>query len=103
MTIITSQHFLDDEIIAQKISARDFTVFVSPEFEVNGIAYRVLLDGNHSFAAALEAGVEPEIIEQSATDNDAIGLLDAGDIETFLEVVYMDGEYVNALTRKTVW
>lgn len=100
--LITSQHYLDDNIIAAKIEAGDYEVFVSPEFEVDGEIYRVILDGNHSFAAALQAGVAPEITEYSASDCDTVFLLGRS-VEAFLQAAWMDGEYIFASTRKAVW
>lgn len=102
-TLITSQHHIDDEIVAAKIAAGDFEVQVSPAFEIDGVEYRVVTDGHHSLAAALEAGVDPTIVEQTNTDNDKIGLLTSGNIEGFLEACWMDGEYQYAVSGKAVW
>jgi hypothetical protein len=103
-TIITSQHHLDDAIIAEKIAARDFEVMVSPVITVDGAEYQVILDGNHSLAAALAVGAEPEYVEASARDHDAVGLIRAGEITLFLEAVHMgEGDYLDAITRKPVW
>lgn len=101
--IITSQDFIDADIVAAKIEAGDFEVQVSPAFEVDGQIFRVLLDGHHSLAAAIEAGVEPDFIEQTASDNDRISLLNRGDIEGFLEVCWMDRAYHFAASGKAVW
>lgn len=101
--IITSQDFIDADIVAEKIKAGDFEVQVSPAFEIDGIAYRVLMDGHHSLAAAIEAGIDPEFIEQTASDNDRISILNRGDIECFLEVCWMDREYHFAVSGKSVW
>ncbi len=99
--IITSQHYLNDDIIAQKSADRDYDVFVSPVFTIDGETYRVILDGHHSLAAALADAVAPVITEYTATQHDAIGLLD--DPELFLRAVYMDGDYIDAITRTLVW
>ena len=101
--LITSQHFIDANIVAQKITAGDFEVQVSPEFEIGGETFRVILDGHHSLAAAIEAGIAPTIIEQDAASNDRVALLATGDIETFLEACWMDGEYQYAVSGKSVW
>nr|WP_010400665.1 hypothetical protein [Paracoccus sp. TRP] len=100
---ITSQHYINNEIVAEKIAAGDFEVQVSPEFEIGGETFRVVMDGHHSLAAAIEAGVEPTIIEQDATENDRVALLDAGDVEAFLAACWMDGEYQYAISGKAVW
>lgn len=102
-TIITSQNHIDEAIVASKIAAGDFEVQVSPEFEIDGQVYRVLLDGHHSLAAALEAGSEPTIVERNASDDDRIAILDNGDIENFLAACWMDGEYHFAVSGKGVW
>lgn len=101
--IITSQDYINDEIVAEKIAAEDFEIQVSPEFEVDGETFRVLLDGHHSLAAAIEAGVDPIIIEQNASDNDKISMIESGDIESFLQACWMDGEYTYAVSGKSVW
>ncbi|KAA8385464.1 ParB/RepB/Spo0J family partition protein [Acetobacter tropicalis] len=100
---ISSQKFLDEEIVAEKIAAEDFTVFVSPSFEIDGEEYRLMLDGHHSFAAAKEAGVEPVIIEQDGTDNDTICLLNAGNIDDFLAVNRNDCDFYDISTGRDVW
>lgn len=101
--LITSQHYIDDEIVAAKIAAGDFEVKVSPEFEIGGETFRIVMDGHHSLAAAIEAGVEPVVIEQDATENDRIALLDAGDVEAFLEACWHDGDYRFAVSGEYVW
>lgn len=104
MKLITSQHYLNEDIVAEKIADEDFEVQVSPTFEIDGEEYAVILDGTHSYYAAMQAGVDPVIIEQDATDNDNIAWLDLGDVETFLEVAHMgEGDYIFADTRKDVW
>lgn len=100
--IITSQDYIDDEIVAAKLAARDFAVFVSPEFEIDGEAVCVLLDGHHSLAAAIEAGVEPEITEYSASEHDAVALIERGAIEDFLATVHMGADYRDAITGEYI-
>lgn len=101
--IITSQDFIDADVVASKIADADFEVQVSPEFEIDGASYRVLLDGHHSLAAAMEAGVEPVYIEQTEADSDRVAILTSGDVEGFLAACWMDGEYRFAATGKSVW
>lgn len=101
--LITSQHYLSDEIVAEKVAAEDFVVQVSPEFFVDGVAYRVILDGHHSFAAAIVAGRESDLVEADASDDDRVAILTKGDIEEFLAACWMDGEYQVAGSGKAVW
>lgn len=99
ISIITSQHYLDDQVIVAKLTEADFGVLVSPVFHIDGRDFRVILDGNHSFAAALEAGVDPDLMVADASQHDAVGLLDQGKVEDFLQALWMDGHYVDATTR----
>ncbi len=102
-TLITSQHYINDEIVAAKIAAEDFEAQVSPAFEVDGKTLRIVMDGHHSLAAAIEAGVEPAIVEQNGTDNDKINMLRDGYVQDFLEACWMDGDYRYAINGKDVW
>lgn len=101
--IITSQDFIDADVVAAKIASRDFEIQVSPAFEINGETFRVLMDGHHSLAAAIEVGVDPIIIEQGATDSDRVAMLADGNIDGFLDACWMDGEYHYAVSGKAVW
>jgi hypothetical protein len=100
-TLITSQDYIDDATVAAKLESRDFAVSVSPEFEVDGVTYQVVLDGHHSLAAAQAAQVAPELTELSARDHDAVGLLP--DVEAFLEAVHMGGDWHDAVTGELIW
>jgi hypothetical protein len=100
---ISSQHHIDDEIVSAKQAARDYTVTISPDFVVEGVQVRVVLDGHHSLAAARLDGVEPEYVVATPRSDDRIGLLEAGKIEDFLSTAYMDGDYYDVETRNAVW
>jgi len=104
MTIkyISSQRFQDEEIVAGKIEAGDFEVLVSPAFEIDGEMVAVILDGHHSYHAAIEAGVSPDFIEATAQNHDAVALIES-DIDTFLEAVHMGDDYYYVETGVTVW
>jgi len=100
--IISSQHFLDDEIVQSKVDAADFVVTLSPVFEVEGVVVQVVLDGHHSFAAAQRVGVEPEYEVATVQTNDAINLI-AADPVSFLEAVWVDGDYYDVINGGDVW
>lgn len=102
-TYITSQDHIDDDIVAEKQSAKDYTVLVSPEFEVDGETYQVVLDGHHSLEAAKRDGVEPEYEIATSREHDAIGMIAEGRIEEFLEAVYHGHDYRDAITGEWVW
>lgn len=60
-TIYTLQSFLDPKIIEEKRTNKDYTIYVSYISDgENNIA--ILVDGNHSYAAAVKDGAEPEIV-----------------------------------------
>lgn len=82
--LITNQNYLDDDIVVEKIKNKDFEVQVSPEFVIDGETFRLLVDGHHSYHAAVKAGVEPEYIELTSLEDDTISLLDDGDPTTYL-------------------
>ena len=97
--IISSQDYICDKIVAEKMATKDFTVFVSPEMTMEGVAFQVLIDGHHSYAAAIKAGVSPVIVELTSSDHDAIGL----PVEDFLQVLHMGSDYKDVATGRDVW
>ena len=109
MRYITSQHYLNDAIVSDKLANRDFAVSVSPEFEVDGELYRVILDGHHSLAAAVEYAkqtgleVEIEFDEMDASRNDTVAVLESGNVDDFLALVYVDGPYIDAFSHQEIW
>lgn len=105
MQTISSQRYIDDAIVLEKIASEDFDALVSPIFEISGNQYRVVLDGHHSIAAAKQAGVQPVYVEATATDHDAVAMLSAnnsGNPEAFLEAVYIECDYYNVDTGMDV-
>lgn len=103
MQYISSQRFLDESVVSDKLANRDFVVYTSPEFEVDGDVYRVITDGHHSLEAAKRAGVDPEFVEQTGTDNDTICLLEAGNFEEFLVVQRGDSDFYDVNTGRDIW
>lgn len=100
--IISSQRFVSDEIVATKLAAGDFGVTLSPEFEIDGEIYQVVLDGHHSLEAARQAGVEPEYVIADRS-NDNICLLDAGKTDDFLAAVNMGDDWYDITDGVPVW
>ena len=74
-TIISSQRYTNDEIVASKLASQDYTVTLSPAFAVDGIEYQVILDGHHSLEASRLAGVDPEYVEADKRTADTVALL----------------------------
>lgn len=101
--LISSQRYLDDARVAQKMANKDFTVRLSPAFNVGGETLQVVEDGHHAMEAARRSGVNPNFIVQSERDNDRIGLLNKGKIDDFLEASYMDSPWYYIHSGKEVW
>lgn len=102
VTTISSQRFLDEAIVEIKRAARDYNVLVSPEFEIGGETYRVVLDGHHSLAAAREDGVEPEYREATNQDIDSLLIL-AEDPEYFLQINHLGDDYYDIADGSLIW
>jgi len=102
-TIISSQRHINDEIVADKLAAQDYTVTLSPVFEIEGDEYQVVLDGHHSLEAARQAGVEPAFIEADKQMADTVALIERGEIEDFLAATRIDSDYYDIETGRDVW
>jgi hypothetical protein len=102
MKTISSQRYLDDEIVATKSAAQNYAVLVSPEFEIDGEAYRVILDGHHALAAAIQDGVEPDYTTATGQECDSLQIL-ADDPDNFLRLHYMDSDYYDVATGSPIW
>jgi hypothetical protein len=89
--------------VAQKIKEGNFDVRVSPRFDVEGEQVRAILDGHHALEAAIRSGNKPNFIEQSARDNDTIGLLRNGAIDDFLGANYMDAPWYRFASKADIW
>ncbi len=100
--IISSQRYINDDIVDEKIEAEDYEVMLSPAFEIDGESYQVVLDGHHSLAAAIKASVAPEFWEADASDHDAIGLIESNP-DDFLMTVHMGDDYYNIEDGRCVW
>lgn len=101
--IISSQRYIDDEIVQNKRENKDYVVTISPEFVIDGTAMQAVIDGHHSLAAAREDGVEPEYIVASVSEDDRIAMLQDGCIDDYLEVCYMDSDWYDIQTGKAVF
>lgn len=98
--IISSQKYLDDEIVSEKRANKDYEVSISPVFKLDGEEFQVVIDGHHSLAAAKLDGVEPDFIE---CDNNSIDALDEGRIDDFLRQQRLDSDWYDIKTGKDVW
>lgn len=101
--LISSQRYLDDARVAEKMANKDFTVRVSPAFNAGGEYLQVVEDGHHAMEAAKRSGVAPNFVVQSARENDRVGLLDKGKIDDFLQSSYVDSPWYYIDNGRNVW
>ena len=101
--LISSQRYIDNDIVAGKIANEDFEVLVSPEFEIDGERYQVVLDGHHSYAAAVESGNDAVFEIATASTNDSIAVLENLGADDFLDVVHMGDDYYDIETGDDVF
>ncbi len=94
MTYISSQHYIDAEIVeAKKAELEGVTEVVIPCTYVgivDGVEYAMQNDKHHTLAAARELGI-PVVFD---VEDDSEGLTG----EELLEVRYNDGDYYNVET-----
>jgi FKBP-type peptidyl-prolyl cis-trans isomerase 2 len=98
--IISSQHYIDKDIVAAKSAACDYTVLVGKVIEIDGNEYQVVLDGNHSLAAAKRDGVAPVIVTATERDSDKEAIQDVND---YLMANWIYGDYYDTATGLNVW
>ena len=98
-TIISSQRYIDDSTVEAKRAAGDYTVTVSPEFEVCGEMVRVLIDGHHSHEAAMLDGATPVLVEAAIQQDDRLALLP--DADAYLEASHMGDDWYDVATGRT--
>ena len=102
MQYISSQHYRDQDIIDAKRAAADYVVLVSPVFFHGGEEVSVVIDGHHSHAAAIADGVEPIYITATEQECDKIALI-GNDGELYLEASWVDGDWYNINSKRSVW
>jgi hypothetical protein len=97
--LISSQRYLNRDIVAKKIKEGNFQVRVTPEFFVNGEKVRAITDGHHALEAAIRSGNRPKFTIDTAQTNDRIGLLNRGAIDDYLETSYHDSPWYRFATK----
>ena len=88
--LISSQRYINDEIVAAKQAAKDYTVMVGREIEIDGVTCRIVIDGHHSLKAAMLDGVEPEYTCATEQDCDREGI---EDLDEYLGAHVVDSDY----------
>jgi hypothetical protein len=99
-TKISSQRHLDDEIVASKCAAKDYEVTLGKVIVVDGAEYQVVIDGNHSLAAARADGVEPVYRQATVIECDREGI---EAVQQYLEAHWIDSDYYDVETGINVW
>ena len=97
--LISSQRYLDDEVVQSKRESGDYVVTVSPEFEMDGETYQAIIDGHHSLAAAELDGVAAEFIIATPQKDDRVLLLADGKVDSYLMSAYVDSTWYNYATK----
>lgn len=101
MKVITSQSYINYDIVDEKIAALDgtteitLTVWTTGLVDENGEELCILSDGHHTYEAAMELGVEVSFDEVEHPE----GL--TGD--KLLEAAWMDSDYHYLGTEINVW
>ena len=101
--LISSQRYLDRNIVAKKIRERDFTVSVSPKFEIDGQQVRAIQDGHHALEAAIRSGNQPKFVTSTPKTNDRVQLLKDGNIDGYLEASYHDSPWYQYATKRDLF
>lgn len=101
--LISSQRFIDRDIVAKKIREKKFDVSVTPEFMIDGSPVRAITDGHHALEAAIRSGNQPRFIVGTPSSNDRINLLREGNIDGFLESAYHDSPWYNFATKRDLF
>jgi hypothetical protein len=96
--LVSTQRHINEEIVAAKRASADYTVSLSPAFELFGEQVQLVMDGHHSYAAAVADGVEPEFVTLGIADSDTIALLISGNVEDFLAATYIDSDIYDIIT-----
>lgn len=101
MKVITSQSYINNEIVEQKIAEIagiefvELPVWITDLQDDEGDDLCILADGHHTYEAATELGLEVRFIEQDHPE----GLTG----EALLEAAWMDGDYHYLGTEISVW
>ncbi len=94
LTVISSQRFLDESIVLQKMARVERWIHLSPPFLHDGALKSVLLDGHHNLEASKRLTEIPNLdFVFDEDDACSIDLLLEGEIDWFLEWNKGDDEY----------
>jgi len=100
--IISSQKYIDDAIVTQKRDAKDYVVLITPDFDFLGEKVCAIIDGHHSYHAAIADGVEPKYVIADTRVSDNIELINNGKIDDFLTQCWIDAEWYDINTGMSI-
>ncbi len=95
--LISSQRHIDPAIVDKKRAGKDYTVTISPEFEIAGLVVCAMIDGHHSLAAAKADGVDPVYVTATLQDDDRLALLDISVVD-YLDACQVDSDWYDIET-----
>ena len=99
-TKISSQRYIDEDVVEIKRADRDYVVTLGKVIEVDGVEYQIVIDGHHSLAAAITDGVEPIYRTATSTECDREGI---EDVHEYLLAHWVDSNYYDVQTGIEIW
>ena len=96
---ISSQKYLDQEIVDKKIEKKDFVVTLATISNDTDI-YQVVIDGHHSLEAAKQAGIDPFFKEADYNYQEEVECIG---FDNWLEQHYIDSDWYDINTGRNVW
>ena len=97
---ISSQRYINDEIVQAKRNKSDYTVTVATITDSDGNEYELVIDGHHALAAAREDGVDPIYVE---SDYNYQSEVECCGFDDFLIAKWIDSNYYDIETGIDVW
>lgn len=97
---ISSQKYIDEATVQEKINNNDYAVTLASITDNAGNEYDVVVDGHHSYEAAIRTGNNP-VYEYS--DYDYQSEVDCIGFDAFLESKWIDSDWYDIETGVNVW
>ena len=98
--MITSQRYIDQDTVDAKINDSDYVVMLATIADSDGNEYDLVVDGHHSYAAAIQSGNAP-VYEYS--DYNYQAEVDCLGFDDFMASKWIDSEYYDIETGVNVW
>jgi len=98
--IISSQKYRNEETVNAKRKAADYVVTLGKVINIDGTDCRVLIDGHHSFDAAILEGAEIVVVDANTTTCDREGI---EDLDDYLNSHYIDSDWYDVETGSNLF